>query len=141
MSKARGTPAQQAEAERIEAQLKKMARQRRKQARHQLKEITLGVTLPPPVGGRKAGPKPNPFLDKCCKGWHTQLTEGEYAALDALRLAETPLLTRSAFLRCLVQDHLLSRGGAPAPLVAAVVAEKQQGAAFRRVGHPRRIAA
>jgi hypothetical protein len=141
MFKARGTPAQQAEAQREEAQLRALAKIRRKQQRRQLQEIALGKTLPAPKGGRKCGPKPNPFLDKCSKGWHSQLTEGEHAALDAARLAETPVVTRSAFLRRIIQDHLLDRAGTPAPLVAMVVAERQQGAAFRRAGHPRRIAA
>ena len=144
MAKSCGTPAQRAEAQAVEKQLKFMLRIRRKQAKQQAAALA-NPDLPPlpsPRGGCKRGRKPNPFLVKCEAGWHTQLTLRESSDLDALRLLETPVPTSSAFLRQIVCAVVSARAGNPSKSLAVMDAgERQQEALAARHGPPRRLAA
>ena len=110
MAEGRGTPEQQAEARAEHAQLRILARIRKKQARQQIRALANPDNPPPPFGGRlKPGPKPNPFLDKCNHGLHTQLRGREYKAFEALWKRQAPPgVTRSSFLRFLICEKLES---------------------------------
>ena len=107
MSEGRGTPEQQAEAVKTEAQLRALARVRQRQNSQQRRALANPDNPPPPPpGGLKRGPKPNPFLEKSVAGLHTQLTKREKEAFDALRKRVAPHATPSVFLRFLVCQEL-----------------------------------
>jgi len=109
MAQGRGTPEEQAEAQKVEAQLRTMLRIRKKQERQQRQALaTPNAPPPPPVGGLKRGPKPNPFRDKCEHGLHTQLTKRERQSFEGLRKLLAPHATPSTFLRWLICEQLES---------------------------------
>jgi hypothetical protein len=108
-------PLEEVEAARIlDAQLKSEARNRRAKIRDQKKaeeksanrDRLLNHEPEPephnPSKGLKRGPKPDPNLQRCEHGLHTQLTKREYLALEVLRKKLGSKVTRSTYLRHLI---------------------------------------
>ena len=108
MAEGRGTPEQQEQALKEHAQLRALARIRKRQFSQQRWALANpeNPPPPPPSGGLKRGPKPNPFLEKSVAGLHTQLTKREKEAFEALRKRVAPHATPSVFLRYIVCETL-----------------------------------
>ena len=108
MAEGRGTPEQQEQALKEHAQLRALARIRKRQFSQQRWALANpeNPPPPPPSGGLKRGPKPNPFLEKSEHGLHTQLTKREKDGFEALRKRLAPHAIPSVFLRWLICEGL-----------------------------------
>jgi hypothetical protein len=93
---------------RLAAEIREAKKRRRQQLKYERQRATLPPeSLPePPSCGLKRGPKPNPFLDKCEHGLHTNLTKREKQAFEAYRKQAAPHATPSTFLRWIVCKEL-----------------------------------
>jgi len=126
------------EAVRVEAQLRALARVRRRQAVQQRAALVDPDTAPKPgPEGLKRGPKPNLFLEKCEHGLHTSLTKRERKAFQSLREAQAPHVTDSTFLRALICEALEKHRRKDLPTLPFIVDLEAVNDPRRRTARPR----